>query len=231
MTSPSAVAALPGLPRSLVGQKVVMAVTGLILFLFVVGHLLGNLKVFEGPAPFNAYAAGLRTAGAPFFGPGQLLWVVRVALLGAVFAHIWAAIAVTRASWNARPVGYRRLKALETSYAARTMRWGGVIIFLFVIYHLLDFTFGRVNPSFVPGDVYHNVIASFRVWPVSAAYGVALVMVGLHVYHGLWSAFQTLGLNRPPSFAWRRGVAGLIAGLIAAGYLAIPGAVLAGALR
>src|SRR2546422_738278 len=93
------------------------------------------------------------------------------------------------------------------------------------IYHLLDFTFGRVNPSFVPGDVYHNVIASFRVWPVSAAYVVAMVVVGLHVYHGLWSAFQTLGLNRPPTFRWRRGVAGTVPGLIAVGYIFIPVAV------
>src|SRR3989441_673576 len=107
----------------------------------------------------------------------------------------------------------------------------GVILLLYLIYHLLDFTFGRVNPSFVPGDVYHNVIASFRVWPVSAAYVVAMVVVGLHVYHGLWSAFQTLGLNRPPTFRWLRGVAGTVAGLIAVGYISIPVAVLAGILR
>src|SRR2546428_3836064 len=107
------------------------------------------------------------------------------------------------------------------------MRWGGVIIVLYVIYHLLDFTFGRVNPSFVPGDVYHNVIASFRAWPVSAGYGVAMVVVGLHVYHGLWSAFQTLGLNRPPTVRWRRGVAGAGAGLITPRHIAPPRAALA----
>src|SRR5881409_4222540 len=187
MTSLPSVERRPGVTRSLVGQKAVMAVTGVILFLFVVGHLLGNLKIFEGPEAFNAYAEGLRTVGAPFFGRGWLLWIVRVMLIVAVLAHIWAAIGTTRASGRARPVSYRRLEPVETTYAARTMRWGGVLIVLYVIYHLFDFTFGRVNPSFVPGDVYHNVVASFQVWPVVAAYVVAMLAVGLHIYHGLWS--------------------------------------------
>ncbi len=221
----------PRLARSLIGKKLLMAVTGVILFLFVVGHLLGNLKVYEGPEHFNAYAEGLRTVGAPFFGRGQLLWVARIVLLVSVLVHIWAAIAVTRASWRARPVAYHRLEPVETTYAARTMRWGGVIILVYVIYHLLDFTFGRVNPSFVPGDVYHNVVASFRVWPVSAAYVVAMLVVGLHIYHGLWSAGQTLGVNRPPTVGWRRGVSAVIAVLIAGGYISIPVAVLSGLVR
>src|SRR6266705_2452205 len=231
MTSQPAVAPRPGVTRSLVGQKAVMAVTGVILFLFVVAHLLGNLKIFEGPAAFNAYAEGLRTVGAPFFGRGWLLWIARAVLIVAVLAHMWAAIETTRASWRARPVSYRRLEPVETTYAARTMRWGGVLIVLYVIYHLLDFTFGRVNPSFVPGDVYHNVVASFRVWPVSAAYVVAMIVVGLHIYHGLWSAGQTLGVNRPPTVGWRRGVAAVIAVLIAGGYISIPVAVLSGLVR
>jgi len=221
----------PRLARLLIGKKMLMAVTGVILFLFVVGHLLGNLKVYEGPEHFNAYAEGLRTVGAPFFGRGQLLWVARIVLLASVLVHIWAAIAVTRASWRARPVAYRRLEPVETTYAARTMRWGGVIVLVYVIYHLLDFTFGRVNPSFVPGDVYHNVVASFRVWPVSAAYVVAMIVVGLHIYHGLWSAGQTLGVNRPPTVGWRRGVSAVIAVLIAGGYISIPVAVLSGLVR
>jgi succinate dehydrogenase / fumarate reductase cytochrome b subunit len=231
-TLPSpAVAATPGLTRSLIGKKIVMAATGLVLLLFVVGHLAGNLKVFEGPALFNAYAEGLRAVGAPVFARGQVLWIVRGVLLVAVCAHIWAAIAVTRASWRARPLGYRQLAPVETTYAARTMRWGGVIIFLYVIYHLLDLTFGRANPSFVTGDAYHNVVASLRRWPVSVAYIVAVAAVGLHIDHGLWSAFQTLGLNRSPTVAWRRGIAGAIAGLITAGYIAIPLAVLGGVVR
>src|SRR3989440_7445482 len=228
MSSLPSATARPGVIRSLVGQKAVMAVTGVILFLFVVGHLLGNLKIFEGPEAFNAYAEGLRTVGAPFFGRGWLLWIARVVLIVAVLAHIWAAIETTRASWRARPVGYRRLDAVETTYAARAMRWGGVLIALYVIYHLLDLTFGRVNPSFVPGDVYHNVVASLRVWPVAAAYSAAMVVLGLHLYHGTWSALQTLGLNSPPTYRWRRGAAAAIAVLIAGGYISIPVAVLAG---
>ena len=208
-----------------------MAVTGGILFLFVVGHLLGNLKVFQGPEHFNAYAEGLRTVGAPFFGRGWVLWIVRSVLLASLFGHIWAAVGVTRASWRARPVAYHRLDPVETTYAARTMRWGGVIIFVYVVYHLLDLTFGGLNPSFVPGDVYHNLVASFQRWPVSVAYMVAVVVVGPHCYHGLWSALQTLGLNRPPTVAWRRRVAGGIAAAITAGYIAIPAAVLGGVLR
>jgi len=231
MTIVSAGAAPPGYTRSLVGKKVIMAVTGVILFLFVVGHLLGNLKVFQGPEHFNAYAEGLRTVGAPFFGRGQLLWLARLVLLASVGLHIWAAIVVTRASWRARPVGYHRLDLVETTYAARTMRWGGVIILLYVIYHLLDFTFGRVNPAFVPGDVYHNVVASFRLWPVAAFYVASMVVVGLHIYHGLWSAFQTLGLHRAPVVRWRYWVAGVVAAAITVGYIAIPAAVLAGVLR
>src|SRR6266566_6361206 len=216
---------------SLVGKKVVMAATGVILLGFVLAHMAGNLKVFQGPEHFNAYAEGLRTVGAPFFGRGQLLWVARIVLLVAVFAHIWAAIGVTRASWRARPVAYQELELVETTYAARTMRWGGVIILLYVIYHLLDFTFGRLNPGFVPGDVYHNVVASFRLWPVSAFYVAAMLVVGLHIYHGVWSALQTLGLHRAPTERWRRGAAGVIAAAIVAGYVAIPLAVLAGCLR
>jgi len=219
------------LVRSLVGKKAIMAVTGLLLLLFVVAHLLGNLKVFEGPAKFDAYAAGLRSVGAPFLGPSQFLWGARIVLLVSVLAHIWAAVGVTRASWAARPVGYRRLATADTTYAARTMRWGGVVILLYVIYHLLDFTFGKVNPDFVPGDVYHNVLASFHVWPVALAYVVAMVAVGLHIYHGLWSALQTLGLHRAPVDRWRRGVAAGIAAAMTLGYIAIPVSVLAGALR
>src|SRR2546426_9498374 len=126
MTSLPSVAARPGVPRSLVGQKAVMAVTGVILFLFVVGHLLGNLKIFEGPQAFNAYAEGLRTVGAPFFGRGWLLWIARIVLIVAVLAHIWAAIGTTRASWRARPRGYRRLEAAGSTSAARTWPWGAV---------------------------------------------------------------------------------------------------------
>src|SRR2546427_11691094 len=165
MTSLPSATARPGVIRSLVGQKAVMAVTGVILFLFVVGHLLGNLKIFVGPQAFNAYAEGLRTVGAPFFGRGWLLWIARIVLIVAVLAHIWAAIGTTRASWRARPVGYRRLDPVETTYAARTMRWGGGLIFLYVFFHLPAFTFGRVTPGFVPGEAYPTVMPGLRGGP------------------------------------------------------------------
>ncbi len=231
MTTVSPPAPRPSLARSLIGMKVIMAVTGVILFLFVVGHLVGNLKVYQGAAHFNAYAEGLRTVGAPFFGRGQLLWAIRVALLAALAGHLWAALVVTRASWRARPIGYHQLTPAETTYAARSMRWGGVLILAYVVYHLLDLSFGPANPSFVAGDAYHNLVASLARWPVATAYGVAMLAVGLHIYHGLWSAGQTLGLNRPPTSGWRRGIAALIAGLVTAGYLSIPVAVLSGLVR
>jgi succinate dehydrogenase cytochrome b subunit len=231
MTTSSTLGSRPHPARTLVAQKMIMAVTGVVLFLFVVGHMLGNLKVFQGPEHFNAYAEGLRTVGAPFFARGQLLWLVRAALIVALAGHLWAALAVTRASWRARPVGYRRLDPVEATYAARTMRWGGVIIAAYVAYHLLDLTFGTVNPSFVPGDAYHNLVASLGRWPVAAGYIVAVTAVGLHIQHGVWSALQTLGLNRPPTYRWRRSWAGLIAALVTAGYVAVPVAVLAGVVR
>ena len=208
-----------------------MAATGVVLFAFVVGHMLGNLKVFQGPQPFNDYAEGLRLVGAPFFGRGQLLWLVRLVLLAALAVHIWAAYGVTRASWAARPVGYRRLDAVETTYAARTMRLGGILIVLYVVYHLLDLTWGVANPAFAPGDAYANLVASLQRPLISACYIVANMAVGLHLYHGLWSAAQTLGLNHAPTGRLRRGFAGAVAGAITLGYLVVPVAVLAAWLR
>lgn len=217
--------------RTLIGKKVLMAVTGLALLAFVVIHMLGNLKALQGPTSFNDYAEGLRTFGAPFFGHGQVLWLARIGLLVAVAVHIWAAYAVTRASWAARPAGYRRLSSGETTYAARTMRWGGVLIAAYVVYHLLDLTFGPANPSFTPGDAYGNLVASLQRPVVAGYYMAANVAVGLHIYHGLWSAAQTLGVNRPPTDSRRRGFAGALAALITLGYLAVPVAILGGWVR
>jgi succinate dehydrogenase / fumarate reductase cytochrome b subunit len=216
---------------SLVGKKVVMAATGVILLGFVLGHMAGNLKVFQGPAHFNAYAEGLRTVGAPFFGRGQLLWVARALLIVAVLLHIWAAYAVTRASWAARPDPYKRLELIETTLAARTMRWGGVLIALYVVYHLLDLTFGKANPAFLPGDVYHNLVASFERVPVALAYIAAMLVLAFHMYHGIYSAFQTLGLNHPKYNRWRRGFAAGYTVVVTVGFVAVPVAVLAGMVR
>jgi succinate dehydrogenase / fumarate reductase cytochrome b subunit len=216
------------LTHSLIGKKIVMAVTGVVLLLFVLGHMAGNLKFFLGREHFNAYAEGLRTVGAPFFGYGQLLWLIRLVLLASVGLHIWAAWVVTRASWAARPAPYRRLELVETTYAARTMRWGAVLILLFVVFHLLDLTFGAVNPGFVPGDAYDNVIRTFTRVPVALAYVVAMAALCLHMYHGIYSGFQTLGLNHPKYNVLRRGFALGFAVVVAAGFVAVPVAVLAG---
>src|ERR1043166_8295034 len=186
---------LTSLWRSTVGKKYVMAVTGLIWFGYLVLHLWGNLKIYAGPSYLNDYGGWLRTVGEPFFGFSQLLWLVRLVLIPAFVVHVWAAVQLTTRDNASRPVKYSTRKNLESTIASRTMIWGGLFILLFVIYHLLDFTFGTVNPNFIEGDIYHNVVASFRAWPVSLFYVLAMLAVGLHLFHGIWSLFQTLGWN------------------------------------
>jgi succinate dehydrogenase / fumarate reductase cytochrome b subunit len=161
----------------MVGKKVVMAVTGIVLVGFVIAHMLGNLKIFLGAEAINAYAVFLRTVGEPLFPYGLLLWVVRIILLTCVGLHITAAVQLTRMNWAARPQGYDTKRSIATTYAARTMRWSGVILALFVVYHLLHLTAGVVG--FQPGEfhhlsVYHNVVAGFSVWYVSLFYIVAM---------------------------------------------------------
>ena len=220
--------------ESSIGKKVVMAATGFILVGFVIVHMLGNLKVFAGPEKFNAYAAFLREAGAPALGHEQLLWIARVVLLGSVGLHMLSAWQLTQASWAGRPTAYTRKEAVEATYAARTMRWGGVIIALFVLYHILHFTLGAVG--YAPGqfrdaDVYGNVVKGFRVWYVSAFYIAAMLLLGLHLSHGVWSMFQTLGLNGPGSDRFFRRLATAIAAVVVIGNISIPAAVLAGLVR
>jgi len=217
--------------RSAVGKKAVMAVTGIILFGFVLLHMVGNLKLYEGPQVLNSYAGFLRTVGSPAIPTSGLLWIVRIVLLVSVVLHMWAAWQVTLMSRAARPHPYGRRDFVEASYASRTMRWGGVIILLFVVYHLLDLTFGAVNPNFREGDVYHNVVASFSVWWVAAFYVAAQVALGFHLYHGMWSLFQSLGWNHPRFNSWRRGFATAFAWIITVGNISFPLAVLAGVIR
>lgn len=205
-----------------------MAVTGVVLVLYVVIHMLENLRLYQGPEPLNAYAEFLREAGSPVFGPGELLWFARLVLLTAAVVHIVAAIQLARMSRRARPVGYRNPPHDEFSYASRTMRWGGVVILLFVVYHVFHLTVGNVHSDYVPGDVYRNVVVGFRSWPVSAAYMAAMVALGLHLYHGIWSMTQTLGLDHPRIDRLRRPVAGVIAGAVMIGNLSFPIAVMAG---
>jgi len=224
------VSALPrrtaGFVFSTIGRKAVMAVTGVILIGFVVGHMVGNLQVYQGPEALNHYAVFLRT-----FVHGWALWIARGTLIVAVALHIWCATTLTLESWRARPVKYRRWTADESTYASRTMRWGGVIIVLFVIYHLLHFTFGTVHPDFIEGDVYHNFVVGFQSVPVSAFYIVANLALGLHLYHGTWSLMRTLGVSHPRYILLTKRLAALIALAVTAGNVSFPIAVLAGWVR
>jgi len=221
----------PDLYRSAVGKKAVMAATGIILFGFVLGHLLGNLKLYLGPEALNSYSRFLRTVGEPVVPANVLLWAVRLLLIAAVVLHVWAAWQLSHASRAARPDAYVAGTRIHTTYASRTMRWGGVIILLFVIYHLLHLTWGTVHPAFVPGDAYHNVVTGFEVWWVSLFYIAAQVALGFHLYHGLWSMFQSLGWNHPRFNLWRNGFAHAFAWLITLGNISFPVAVLTHLVR
>ena len=216
--------------RSTIGRKAVMAVTGLLLFGFVVAHMVGNLKIFTGEEHYNEYAEGLRAFGAPILADEQFLWVMRAGLLVAVLAHIAAAVSLTRTSQLARPVGYVRHRPTTSSYASRTMRWGGVVIALFVVYHLLHLTTGQAHDDFRTGDVYHNVISGFEIWYVSAFYILANVALGMHLFHGLWSMLQTLGRGSGRFTRQTRAFSVLAAVAVTAGNISIPLAVLTGVL-
>ncbi|MCG8351881.1 MAG: succinate dehydrogenase cytochrome b subunit [Chloroflexales bacterium] len=229
--------------RSSIGKKAIMAVSGIVLVGFLVLHMYGNTKMYQGPEAFNAYAAGLREIGYPVFGHEHLLWIVRVVLLAAVILHIWSATQLTlmsRASTMTSRVSnasrYGRKSNAHSSYASRTMRWGGIIIFLFIIYHLLHFTFGVVgygagqfmHPENGEYQVYSNVVRGFSVWPVSLFYIVAMVALAMHLYHGVWSAFQTLGLNNRHFTRFWRGLAILVTAVIVIPNISFPIAVLLG---
>jgi succinate dehydrogenase / fumarate reductase cytochrome b subunit len=214
-----------------VGKKILMAATGSLLLLFVIGHLLGNLKIYAGPDKFNAYAHWLREMGAPLLSHEQGLWIARIALLAAVATHLISATQLTLASWRARDVQYRKSQRLAFSYASYTMRWGGVVVALFVIYHLLHLTWGTVHPQFDAASPYHNVIAGFRVWWVSLIYIAVQIPLGMHIYHGIWSAMQTLGVNQPGRNAWRRPCAAAVAILLVLGYVSIPISVMTGLVK
>jgi succinate dehydrogenase cytochrome b subunit len=221
--------------RSAVGKKAVMAITGVFLFGWIFAHMVGNLKLYLGPEHYNEYARWLRVMGAPaipsFGGSSALLWATRIALLVAVWLHIQAATQLTLMNRAARPVGYRDRDYVVATYASRTMRWGGVIIALFVIYHLLHLTFGTLHPSFIENDPYHNVVTGFLVWWVSAVYIIANLALGLHLYHGLWSMFNSLGLNHPKFNSWRRNFAIAFALVITIANVSFPIAVLIGVVR
>ncbi|GAA0958138.1 succinate dehydrogenase cytochrome b subunit [Virgisporangium aurantiacum] len=211
--------------RSSVGLKIIMAVTGVLLVLFLVAHMVGNLKIFFGASSFDHYAHWLRTIGVPVLPASAFLWIQRAGLLVAIGGHIWSAGVLTVRARKARPVRYAHRQPVQGSYAARTMRWGGVIVGLFVVYHVLDLTTGTLNPIGDPSRPYANVVADFapQRWPVTLLYTLAVVAVGSHLAHGIASAVRTLGGRRSA-----RGIAGTVSVLLCAGFLSVPFAVLTG---
>jgi len=208
-----------------------MALTGAFLFGWIFLHMLGNMKIYLGAEHLNEYAKFLITMGAPALPDYAALWVSRALLLIAVILHIVAATQLTLMNNAARPIGYRDREYVVGTYAARTMRWGGVIILLFIIYHLLHFTTGTVHPNFIEHDVYHNVVTGFQVWWVSAFYIIANLALGLHLYHGLWSMFNSVGWNNPKFNNWKKVFATAFALLITVGNLSFPISVLMGIVR
>ncbi len=214
-----------------VGKKLTMAVSGAIFVLFVLVHMFGNLKVYLGPEAFNHYAEGLREFGEPFLGYEWFLWAFRAGLIGALLVHVIAAWQTSRQSWAARGQKYRKKESLVFHFASRTMRWGGVVLFLFIVFHILHLTTGTVHPDFVPGDAYHNFVTGFRSLPVVAAYGAAMIALGFHLYHGTWSAFQTMGWDGPRISRWREPIALGVALIVALVNLSFPVAVLTGIIQ
>jgi succinate dehydrogenase / fumarate reductase cytochrome b subunit len=210
--------------RSQIGKKAVMAVTGLIGVGFVVGHMVGNLQMFQGAEKMNSYAHFLKSLGG-------LLWLARAVLLGAVILHVIAAFQLSRARLAARPVGYKKGSQREVStVGSRTIRWGGLLLLVFIVFHVLHFTTLDIFRDYSTTDVYANVVHGFSNWWVSLFYVIAMAFLGLHLYHGVWSSMRTIGAVKPSPQPLRRQAALILAILVWAGFTAIPLGVLAGVI-
>jgi succinate dehydrogenase / fumarate reductase cytochrome b subunit len=212
--------------RSTVGKKIVMAVTGVIGIVFLIGHALGNLLAFRGPRALNSYSHFLKSTG-------ELLWLVRAVLLISVVLHVTAAYQLTMQNRAARPIGYAHLDPQVSTFAARTMRWGGALLLVFIVFHILHFTTGTVRPAgfFSRGDVYANVVGSFRIWWVVLFYVAAMIALGAHLYHGAWSSVRTMGLAQPSEYPLHRRFALVLAVLLWIAFTAVPVAVVLGLIR
>jgi succinate dehydrogenase / fumarate reductase, cytochrome b subunit len=211
-----------------------MAVTGLILISYLLAHMYGNLKAFAGPEAFNEYAHHLRTLGEPILPYSGALWVIRVVLIISVLGHMYAAFSLWSRARKARG-GLRRYYSnkarlgVQRTYASFTLRWGGVVILLFVIYHLLHLTWNIVHPGGAAAEPYDRLVNGFQIWSVVLAYTIAVIAVGLHVRHGTWSALTTLGANTSSLARQRLNVlAYAVAGLLTVGFLLPPFAILFG---
>src|SRR3954447_8432388 len=223
----TAVGSRPSLYSTSVGKKYAMAISGMVLMAFVLVHMIGNLKIYFGASPLDRYSHWLRTVGEPALPEQWVLFGARAVLLVALIVHVHAAYELTKVNRRARPDTYRSKRDyVVADFASRTMRWTGVIVLLFVVFHLLDLTWGPANPDFVEGDPYHNVVASFQRAPVAIVYVIANLALGVHLYHGGWSLFQSMGWTRP----WRRQFATVFAGVIVLGNVSFPLAVMFGVI-
>jgi succinate dehydrogenase / fumarate reductase cytochrome b subunit len=223
----------PAMFRTSIGKKVLMAGSGVILLGFVVSHMIGNLKVYLGASEINRYAEGLRTLLEPIFPRTYVLWGIRLVLIAAFVVHIVTSVQLARRSRAARRQRYVHPRRVQADPASSTMRWGGLTILLFLVFHLAHFTWGWIHPgyTYVRGDVYANLVNGFNVWWISAIYIAAMVALCLHIYHGTWSIFQTFGVNNR---RWDRRIRGLATGLavlVFVGNASIPVAVLAGGVK
>ena len=224
-------AAALSLYRSTIGKKAIMAITGVVLYGFVIIHMIGNLKIFEGAEGFNHYSHFLRVVGEPALPAGTILWLIRIVLLVSLVLHVTAAIQLTRIDVAGRPEAYKKVRRKQASFASLTLRYGGAAIFFFVVYHLMHFTIGSAHPSFIEGNPYNNVVVGFAGQPVIVGvYLLAVAALGMHLYHGVWSALQTLGLNNRNNDRLFRGVA-VLSGLgFFAGCATVPILVLLGVI-
>jgi succinate dehydrogenase / fumarate reductase cytochrome b subunit len=214
-----------------------MAVSGLIMIGYLLAHMYGNLKLFAGPESFNSYAHHLRTLGEPILPHTGLLWIIRVVLVIAVAVHALSALALwaraNKARGGARRYETKRAKGgVQRTYASFTLRWGGVIILLFVIYHLLHFTFNTIHPGGASAEPYARVVNGFQILWVVVSYTIAMIAVGFHLRHGTWSALMTLGANTS-SVARRRLnlLAYAVAGIVTIGFLLPPFAIFFGLVK
>jgi succinate dehydrogenase / fumarate reductase cytochrome b subunit len=219
--------------RSTIGKKVIMAVTGLIGIGFVILHMAGNLQVFVGAEKINAY-------GAMLHGPlAELTWLLRIVLIVAVVLHVTMAVQLTQRARSARPVAYTRRDPQVSTIASRTMRWGGVLLAVFIVVHILHFTTQTIDPAGWAGradaaghrDVYGDIVGSFRIWWVTAFYVAAMIALGLHLYHGAWSSIRTLGYAKPSEHPLKRKIAIVVAVIVWAGFTLVPLGVVAGLIR
>jgi succinate dehydrogenase / fumarate reductase, cytochrome b subunit len=212
-----------------VGKKYVMAITGIIGIGFIISHMIGNLKMYLGADEINHYGEFLRELLVPLVPHGYALWGLRLLLIGAILLHLHAAYSLTMINKHARPVKYQSPRDyVAANFASRTMRYTGIIVLLFIVWHLFDLTWGTANPDFVHGEVYNNVDSSLSRIPVAILYIVANIALGTHLFHGIWSLFQSMGWSNPRFNKWRRQAALGIATLVVVGNVSFPIAVLTG---